>query len=181
MNVYDFNAVTLDGCEIALEGYQGKVLLIVNTASRCGFTHQYEELETIYKKYKDDGLIILGFPCNQFNNQEPGTAEEIRDFCTTTYGVTFPMFAKTDVKGETAHPLFKYLTGEQIFKGFNLSHPLGEKLDEILSAENPDYAMSNEIQWNFTKFAVDRDGNCVRRFEPTTDMSEVEEYIKTLL
>lgn len=181
MKVYDFSAKTIDGCEISLGGYQGNVLLIVNTASKCGFTHQYEELETLHQKYSKDGLVILGFPCNQFKNQEPESNEKIRDFCTATYGITFPMFEKIDVKGEQAHPLYRYLTEQHKFEGFNFGHPLGQKLDEILSEEDQDYALSNDVKWNFTKFVIDREGNCVKRFEPTTDLSEVEEYIKTLL
>ena len=181
MNVYDFKAETIDGCEIALEGYRGKVLLIVNTASKCGFTHQYEELETLYRKYAQEGLVVLGFPCNQFMNQEPESNEKIKEFCTTTYQVTFPMFAKIDVKGERALPLYGYLTAQQKFEGFNRSHPLGEKLDELLYAEDKNYAMTDDVKWNFTKFVADKEGVCVRRFEPTTDISEVEEYIKTLL
>lgn len=181
MNISDFTAKTIDGCELSLGGYKGNVLLIVNTASKCGFTHQYEELETLYRKYEKDGLVVLGFPCNQFHHQEPADNDAIREFCATEYKITFPMFEKINVNGKDALPLYRWLAEETRFTGFNFSHPLGKKLDDILSQENKDYALSNDIKWNFTKFVIDREGNCVKRFEPTVDMSEVEEYIRTLL
>jgi glutathione peroxidase len=154
---YQFKANTLQGKEISMKDFEGKVVLIVNTASKCGFTPQYEGLETLYKKYSDKGLVILGFPCNQFMSQEPGNSEEIAKFCTLKYDVTFPMFAKIEVNGDNAHPLYKYLKN-------NLGGTLG-----------------NEIKWNFTKFLIDRNGKPVKRFAPTVKPEEITEDIEKLL
>ena len=144
MNVYDFKAVNGKGQEISLSDYKGKVLLIVNTASKCGFTPQYQGLEALWRKYGPRGLVVLGFPCDQFGHQEPGDAEEIRRFCSLTYDVTFPMFAKVEVNGAQAHPLWKWLKAE---KG------------GLLGTE--------AIKWNFTKFLVGRDGRVLKRYAPT--------------
>ncbi|APC47056.1 glutathione peroxidase [Virgibacillus halodenitrificans] len=157
MNVYDFSAKTLLGEEKSLSDYKGKVLLIVNTASECGFTPQFEGLQQLYGKYKEQGLEILGFPCNQFNNQDPGSNEEISEFCQRNYGVTFQMFSKVDVKGEQAHPLFSYLTEEA--KGM----------------------LTKQIKWNFTKFLIDRNGNVIKRFAPQTKPESLEQDIEELL
>ena len=158
MNIYDFKANLINGDEVSIDQYRGKVMLIVNTASKCGFTPQYKELETFYQKYKSDGLVVLGFPCNQFMNQEPGDDMEIHSFCRTNYGITFPLFAKVDVRGEQAHPLFQYLTEQA-----------------------PGVMGSKVIKWNFTKFLIDRDGNIIKRFAPSTKLSEVEKSIVDLL
>lgn len=158
MSLYDFEVKTIENQTIKLETYKGKVLLIVNVASKCGFTYQYEGLEKLYKTYKDKGLVVLGFPCNQFSNQEPGNEEEIKNFCSLTYDVTFPMFSKIDVNGEHAHPLYVYLKEKQ--SGF-----LG----------------SESIKWNFTKFLVDKKGNVIDRFAPATNPESLEETIKGLL
>ncbi len=181
MNVYDFSALSIDGDPIPLTTYRGTVILIVNTASKCGFTHQYEELETMYENLKERGFTILGFPCNQFHNQEPDSNAGIKAFCSAAYHVRFPMFSKIDVNGPQAHPLFLYLDTCCRFEGFNLAHPLGEKLDKLLSKQEPNYALQEGIKWNFTKFVIDRKGDCIKRFEPTTDLSEVEEFIKEQL
>lgn len=158
MSVYDYSAKTLDGQDVSLADYRGQVLLIVNTASKCGFTPQYEGLEALYRGYKDRGLTVLGFPCNQFGAQEPGNAEEIANFCSLTYDVTFPMLAKIDVNGPSAHPLYTFLKKEQ--KG-------------ILGSEG--------IKWNFTKFLVGRDGEVVERFAPTTKPEDLKIAVEALL
>ncbi len=181
MNVYDFTVKAMDGTDISLSEFRGKVLLIVNTASQCGFTHQLEDLENLYQKYRQEGFMVVAFPCNQFGNQEPGTNEEIRTFCTTKYHVTFPVFAKIEVNGENADPLYQALTKAHPFGGFDLEHPLGPKLDQMLSEQDAEYALKRDIKWNFTKFLIDREGTCVKRFEPTTDIETIEEAIKTLV
>lgn len=181
MSMYHFTVETINGETVSLSDYQGKVLLVVNTASKCGFTPQYEQLEALYQKYKDQGFAVLGFPCNQFLDQEPEENSKILEFCKLNYGVTFPLFAKIDVNGERAAPLFRYLQSEIGFQGFDDRHPLSGKLDEILAAEDPGYAQSHEIKWNFTKFLIDQQGNVSNRFEPTAPMEKVEEEIRRLL
>ena len=158
MSLYDFSAETLDGQPAPLREYQGKVVLIVNTASKCGFTGQYAGLEALYRKYRDRGLVVLGFPCNQFGKQEPGDAAEIASFCSLTYDVDFPMMKKIEVNGPKAHPLYAYL--KKAKKGF-----LG----------------SEGIKWNFTKFLVDRQGQVVGRFAPTVEPKALEGEIEALL
>lgn len=180
-NVYDFTVLDRRGKEVSLSEYKGKVLLIVNTATRCGFTPQYEALEAMYKDYKDQGLEILDFPCNQFGQQAPGTEEEIHEFCTLNFGTEFPQFKKIEVNGENESPLFTYLKAQKTFEGFDLNDKLGKLLDEMLSKADPDYVKKSDIKWNFTKFLVDKEGNVVKRFEPTHDMKLVEEEVKKLL
>jgi glutathione peroxidase len=158
MNVYDFQATALDGKPVDLAQYRGKVLLIVNTASKCGFTPQYQGLETVYRELHGRGLEVLGFPCNQFGSQEPGTEEEIGAFCEKNYGVSFPMFAKVDVNGDDAHPLWKFLKGEA---------------PGVLGTEG--------IKWNFTKFLIGRDGKVAKRYAPTTKPEEIAGDIERLL
>jgi glutathione peroxidase len=181
MKVYDFTVETDSGSMQSLAAYRGKVLLVVNTASKCGFTPQFGELQELYLKYRDRGLEILGFPCNQFAGQEPGTSEEAKTFCSLNYGVTFPMFAKIDVRGETAHPLFKYLSEAKGFGGFDESHPLAKVLREALEKNFPEYLKGNGIKWNFTKFLVDRQGNVVARFEPTSSPAAIASDIEKFL
>jgi glutathione peroxidase len=156
--VYDFTAKTIDGRTKKLSDYKGKVLLIVNTASQCGFTPQYAGLQKLYEKYGKRGFVVLGFPCNQFGAQEPGSEEEIGKFCETSFGVTFPLFAKVDVNGESAHPLFKHL-----------------------KAAAPGIMGSEAIKWNFTKFLVDREGRVVKRYAPNTDPAAIAPDIEALL
>lgn len=156
--VHDFSADRLGGDAQPLSDYAGKVIVIVNVASKCGFTPQYEGLEALYQKYKDAGLEILGFPCNQFGAQEPGDADEIANFCSTTFDVTFPMFAKIDVNGPGAHPLYDHIKGEK-----------------------PGLAGSKSVKWNFTKFLVDKDGKTVRRYAPQESPAAMEREIKKLL
>jgi glutathione peroxidase len=181
MSIYDFKLTTIDGEDITLDQYRGKVLLIVNTASKCGFTYQYEALEKLYKEYNGKGFEILGFPSNQFAEQEPGNNAEVKNFCQINYGVTFPLFKKTDVRGDNADPLFNYLTEKVPFKGFDPSHPISEKLEEVLKETFPDFLEGDSIKWNFTKFLIDKEGNVVDRFEPTTDPDKITEHIKKLL
>ncbi len=157
-DIYGFEVQTITGDKVALGNYENQVMLIVNTASKCGFTPQYEGLEALFEKYKDKGLVILGFPCNQFGRQEPGTESDIAEFCQLNYGVSFPMFSKVDVNGDDADPLFKYLKKSQ--KGL-----LG----------------SEKIKWNFTKFLVNRDGKVVARFAPTVKPKDLEKDIEKLL
>jgi glutathione peroxidase len=180
-NVYDFTVKDRRGNDVSLTEYKGKVLLIVNTATRCGFTPQYEELEALYKEYKDKGLEILDFPCNQFGQQAPGTEEEIHEFCTLNFGTEFPQFKKIEVNGENESPLFTFLKEQRGFKGFDLEHKIGALLHDMLSKADPDYATKPDIKWNFTKFLIDREGNVVERYEPTTDIKIIEEDIKKLL
>jgi len=181
MTIYDFKAITIDGEEVTLQQYKGKVLLIVNTASKCGFTPQYEGLEKLYKQYKDKGLEILGFPSNQFARQEPGTSDEIKNFCLINYGVSFQLFQKSDVRGEDVHPLFKYLTEKTTFKGFDLNQTNGKKLNDMLKERFPEFLEGDSVKWNFTKFLIDTDGNIVERYEPTTLPESISTDIEKLL
>ena len=178
---YELSVQSIDGRQVPMETFKNQVLLIVNTASQCGFTAQYENLEALYRKFKDRGFSVLGFPCNQFRNQEPGDNQSILQFCQRQYGVTFPMFAKIEVNGTDACPVFRYLKSKKSFGGFDLKHPLGRRLDELLSAENNNYRQGNEIKWNFTKFLLDREGRVVDRFEPTADPVTMEQAIAALL
>ena len=177
-NVYQFNVQDAQGQDVSLAQYRGKVLLIVNTATKCGFTPQYSELQTLHEKYQAQGLEILDFPCNQFGGQAPGTQEEIHTFCTTNYHTTFTQFQKLEVNGEGESPLFAYLKEKQGFHGFDSEHPIGKLLDDMLKKQDPDYAQSADIKWNFTKFLVSRKGQVVARFEPTAPITEVEQAVK---
>ena len=181
MGVYDFKVKTMSGAEKSLSDYKGKVLLIVNVASKCGFTPQYEELQALYTKYKDKGLEILGFPCNQFAQQEPGTNAQVQEFCKVNFGVTFQIFAKDDVRGEHAQPLYRYLVSQQPFKGFDMDHPVAKPLLEALQTNFPEYLEGDSIKWNFTKFLIDKEGNVVARFEPTRTPSSIAGEIEKLL
>lgn len=156
-NFYEFKANSLQGKEVSMEDYNGKVVVVVNTASKCGFTPQYEGLEKLYKDYKDKGLVILGFPCNQFGNQEPGSEKDIAEGCVLNYGVSFPMFSKIHVNGEHTHPVFSYLKNE--LKG----------------------TLGNNVKWNFTKFVIDRNGKPVKRFAPITKPENMKDTIEQLL
>jgi len=156
-NFYQFEATSLQGKEISMENYRGKSILVVNTASKCGLTPQFEGLENLYRKYTDKGFVILGFPCNQFANQEPGDEKSISEGCLINYGVSFPMFAKVDVNGESAHPIFKYLKKE-------LNGTFG-----------------NKVKWNFTKFLIDTNGKPLKRFSPLTKPEKIDKYIKNIV
>jgi len=178
--IYDFSAETNNGEELSFSQYKGKILLIVNTASKCGFTPQYDGLEALYQKYGDQGLVVVGFPCDQFGHQEPGTNEEIEEFCRLNHGVTFPLMAKSDVNGENANEIFKWLYAEKPFAGFGDSDT-GKFMDGMLSRQDPDYASNPDIKWNFTKFLVDRKGRVVARFEPVVTPEQLESEIEALL
>lgn len=180
-SIYDFKVMNRQGEEVSLKDFEGKVLLIVNTATGCGFTPHYAPLEEMYKQYHDQGLEVLDFPCNQFGHQAPGTDDEIHEFCTSQYQTTFDQFAKIDVNGEHAIPLYQYLTSQKGFKGFDTSNETGAFMDEFLKKDDPDYASTPSIKWNFTKFLVDRNGSVVERFEPTEDMAKVEAAVKEQL
>ena len=179
MNIYDFKVRNAKGVEVPMTEYQGKVLLIVNTATGCGFTPQYEGLQNLYDKYKDKGLEILDFPCDQFNHQAPGTDDEIHDFCTGRFGITFPQFSKVDVVGKNAIPLFRWLSDNTTFEGFGKS-PKALALSIAVKRNDQDYKDSSDVKWNFTKFLVDREGYVVDRFEPT-DMRRLEGAIERYL
>ena len=178
--IYDFKAESNTGEEVNFSDYKGKVLLIVNTASKCGFTPQYDGLEELYKKYQDKGLVVIGFPCDQFGHQEPGSNEEIEEFCRLNYGVTFPLMAKSDVNGEDANEVFKWLYSQKPFAGFGDSER-GKFMDGMLARNNPEYASNPDIKWNFTKFLVDRKGRVVERFEPVVAPADLESQIQALL
>lgn len=181
MSIYDFTVKDRMDNDISLSEYQGKVLLIVNSATQCGFTPQYDDLEDLYERYSDEGFVILDFPCNQFGNQAPGSNDDIYSFCESNYGVQFPIFSKIEVNGDNAHPLYKYLVSQKGFSGFNEDHELTPVLHKILSEANPNYQNTPDIKWNFTKFLIDRNGNVVERFEPTEYLYVIEERIKELL
>ncbi|MCM1201762.1 MAG: TIGR03905 family TSCPD domain-containing protein [Bacteroides fragilis] len=181
MNFYDFKAGDINGDEVSLRDYAGKVILVINSATECGFTPQYDSLQDLFEKYGGEGFVILDFPCNQFGHQAPGTNEEIASFCDSRYGITFPIFSKIEVNGSKEHPLYAYLKSQKGFGGLNPGHPLTPMLESILERMDPDYAENSDIKWNFTKFLIDREGNVVERFEPTADMAAVEEKIVSLL
>ena len=178
--VYDFTVKDRQGNDVSLAEYQGKVLLIVNTATGCGFTPHYDPLETMYKEFREKGFEILDFPCNQFANQAPGTEDEIHNFCTLKFGTEFPQFDKIDVNGENADPLFAYLASEKPFVGFGKGLK-NAALKKFADMNNKKYGDKTHIGWNFTKFLVDREGRVVARFEPTADMKEVKEAVEALL
>ena len=163
------------------EEYANEVLLIVNTATKCGFTPQYEELEKLYEKYRSQQFVVLDFPCNQFGQQAPGTDESIHEFCKVNFGTEFPRFKKVKVTGPDAEPLFKYLQEQKGFAGWDMEHPIAHILDDMLSKEDPDYKQKNDIKWNFTKFLVDKKGLVVARFEPTEKMENIAAKIEELL
>ncbi|MCM1496165.1 MAG: glutathione peroxidase [Bacteroides sp.] len=179
MSIYDFKVKAQDGEDISLADYKGKVLLIVNTATGCGFTPQYDELQDIYEEFQEQGLEILDFPCNQFGEQAPGDDEEIHSFCTGRYGITFPQFAKVDVNGEHAIPLFKWLSENTRFEGFGKG-PMALMMNGVAKKMDKDYKNNGNIKWNFTKFLIDRKGTIVARFEPT-DMKNLKEKVKECL
>lgn len=181
MDIFNIAIRTIQGETVSLESYKGKVLLIVNTASKCGYTPQYEALQGLYEKYKEKGLVVLGFPCNQFGGQEPGTNEEVDAFCKVNYGVSFPLFEKVEVKGDGKHPLFAFLTEEAPFEGFDQNDPGGRRFQAMFEEHMPEQLQNNEIKWNFTKFLVSRDGNSVGRYEPIVSPSNMEADIEALL
>lgn len=178
MSIYDYTVKDRKGNDVSIADFKGKVLLVVNTATGCGFTPQYEGLEKLYEKYHEQGLEILDFPCNQFANQAPGTDEEIHEFCTFKYKTQFDQLKKVDVNGENEDPFWTYLKSQKGFEGFDLK---GKVLIPIVKAMDKDYKNNPDIKWNFTKFLVDREGNVVDRFEPTITPEKIEARIKELL
>ena len=179
MSIYDYKVTTRDGSEISMSDFSGKVLLIVNTATGCGFTPQYKGLEELYQKYHDKGLEILDFPCDQFGHQAPGEDEEIHEFCTAKYKTTFDQFHKIEVNGPNAIELYKYLKTQKGFTGF--TGVKGTIMKAVVSAIDRDYKNNPDIKWNFTKFLVDRSGNVVERFESTVEPEKIDEKISVLL
>ncbi|MDE6781935.1 MAG: glutathione peroxidase [Ruminococcus sp.] len=180
MSIYDFKVKAQDDSEVSLSDYKGKVLLIVNTATGCGFTPQYDGLQDMYELHQKDGLEILDFPCNQFKEQAPGSDEEIHFFCTGRYGITFPRFSKIDVNGENAIPLYRYLTTNTTFGGFGKS-PMSLILKPVVKKMDPDYKNNGNIKWNFTKFLIDRNGEIIARFEPTESLDNVKKKVEEVL
>ncbi|MBP3267374.1 MAG: glutathione peroxidase [Ruminococcus sp.] len=180
MAIYDHMIKKMDGSEVSMADYKGKVLLIVNTATGCGFTPQYDDLQDIYDEFAGKGLEILDFPCNQFAEQAPGSDEEIHSFCTGRFGITVPQFAKIDVNGENASPLYKWLTGNSKFEGFGKG-PKALAMSGVLKAIDKDYKNNSSIKWNFTKFLISREGEILGRFEPTMSMKDVRSAIEAAL
>ncbi len=178
--VYDFSLKDKQGNEVSLEQYKGKVLLIVNTATGCGFTPQYEDLEAMYHKLQSKGLEILDIPCNQFGHQAPGSDEEIKEFCTVKFGADFPQFKKSDVNGANELPLYTWLKSEKPCLG-GYDEKLAAVMEKLYNEANPEPRKKDDIQWNFTKFLISRDGQVIARFEPVVDMKEVEKQVEAAL
>ncbi len=176
-SIYDFSARKRDGTEESLSVFKGKVMLIVNTATGCGFTPQYEDLQKIYDEFHDKGLEILDFPCNQFKEQAPGSDEEIHSFCKGRFGITFPQYSKIDVIGENASPIFRYLSENTKFEGLGHS-PKGLAVAVLAKGMDKDYKKNGNVKWNFTKFLIGRDGEIIARFEPTADMKKVRDAVE---
>lgn len=181
VNLYSFEIMGQGDKVVPVDSYRGDVVLIVNSASRCGFTPQYSELEGLYEKYRERGFEILDFPCNQFGGQSPESDEETTQFCQLNYGTQFAQLKEIEVNGPNESPLYTWLKSQKGFEGFDKDHPRASVLNERLLASDPDYASKPDIKWNFTKFLIDRKGDVVARFEPTADMEEIEKIINELL
>lgn len=181
MTVYDFTVRDAYGEEVSLQKYAGQVLLINNSATRCGFTPQYDQLQDLYEMYHGDGFTILDFPCNQFAGQAPESVSEIITFCEATYGIRFPVFDKIDVNGENEAPLYHFLKSQKGFEGFDMENELVPLLLEEVKRMDPNYETSSDIKWNFTKFLINRRGEVVARFEPTAHMLEIQEAVDVLI
>ena len=179
--VYEFSVKDRKGKDVSLKAYANEVLLIVNTATKCGFTPQYDELEALYKKYHAQGFEVLDFPCNQFGQQAPGTDESIHEFCKLNFGTEFPRFKKVKVNGPDADPLFKFLQEQKGFAGWNEDHKLTAILDKMLSEADSEYKQKTDIKWNFTKFLINKKGQVVARFEPTESIEVIEKAIKEII
>ncbi|MBR4975174.1 MAG: glutathione peroxidase [Bacteroidales bacterium] len=180
-DLYDFEVMDQKNQPLPLSQYKGKVVLIVNTASKCGFTFQYQDLQRLYDKYNSKGFEILDFPCNQFGGQSPESDEQTTEFCQLNYGTTFAQLQQIEVNGENESPLYTWLKSEKGFFGFDRNNPVSQKLDDRLKKIDPDYAKSSDIKWNFTKFLIDREGNVVARFEPTADITRIDNMIQAQL
>jgi len=181
MNLYDYKVNNMNKELVDLSKYEGKVVLVINTATECGFTPQYAPLEKIYKTYKDKGFEILDFPCNQFGEQAPGSADEIHNFCTGRFGITFEQFEKIEVNGDNAIQLYKDLISNTKFEGFDKEHEITPILEDLLPKFDKDWDKKSTIKWNFTKFLFDKKGNLIKRFEPTYDLEKLEKEISNLL
>jgi glutathione peroxidase len=181
MSIYDFSAKLINGNQISFDEFKGKVVIVVNTASKCGFTPQYSDLQKLYEKFSPQELVILGFPCNQFGEQEPGENDEVQSFCQLNYGVTFPIFEKVDVKGTDAHPLFKHLTSKAPFEGYDTTNSIGKILYAMISERYPENVFGDSVKWNFTKFLINREGEVVRRFEPSVAPFDMEADIVNII
>ena len=181
MTVYQYDVEQVNGEKVSLTQYKGKVLLIVNTASQCTYTPQFEDLQKLYEQFQGQGFEILGFPCNQFGEQEPGTNEEAVSFCQMNYGVTFPVFSKIKVNGENANPLYKYLKQKAPFKGFDEANINEKLLKMMISEKNPEWLVGNEIKWNFTKFLINQEGEVIKRYEPSTEPLEIKSDISQII
>ena len=180
MGVYDYSVLDAKGGEVKLSDYKGKVMMIVNTATGCGFTPQYKDIEAMYEKFHDKGFEVIDIPCNQFAGQTPGTDEEIHQFCQLKYNTQFPQMKKSDVNGENQLELYKFLKSQKTFEGFGKG-PAALAMSLMLKKIDKDYKNNPDIKWNFTKFIVDREGNVAARFEPTAKMAEVEKCVESLL
>ena len=180
MSIYDYSIQDAQGNDVPLKNYKGKVLLIVNTATKCGFTSQYKELEQIYETYHERGLEIIDVPCNQFGKQAPGTNREISEFCTLNYNTKFPQMKKSDVNGANALPLYTYLKTQKKFEGFGESKT-AQLLHDYIKKSDPDYKNNSDIKWNFTKFVIDRSGTVAARFEPPAPMADVDACVAKYL
>jgi glutathione peroxidase len=181
MSIYDFKVKDIDDEEVNFAQYKGKVLLVVNTASKCGFTPQYGDLQKLYEKYNSKDFEILGFPCNQFAEQEPGSNDEVKKFCQINYGVTFPIFEKVEVRGENIHPIFKYLTEAAPFEGATQNGENGKRLFAFINEKFPEFLEGNSIKWNFTKFLIDKEGNVIKRYESPVVPMEISKDIENII
>ncbi|RKN84203.1 glutathione peroxidase [Paenibacillus ginsengarvi] len=181
MSVYDYQVNTITGEAAEWSAYRGKVLLIVNSASKCSYSRQFAGLQRLYERYAERGFAVLAFPCNQFNGKEPGSGSEAREYCLSQFGLTFPLFEKIEVKGPNAHPLFLFLTGQASFRGLNTDTAEGQNMQSFLLQNDPDLYADDGIKWNFTKFLIDRSGQVFGRYETTTEPIELEPVIESLL
>ncbi|MGF9906829.1 glutathione peroxidase [Brevibacillus porteri] len=181
MSIYDFQVKTSSGKPVELSYYRGKALLIVNTASKCSYSRQFAGLQKLYENYHKRGFEILGFPCNQFNEKEPNSNLEVQEYCRSSFGVTFPLFEKIEVRGFSAHPLFQYLTQHAPFQGFDVQTPDGQWMNDFLQDKYPMIYSGNGIKWNFTKFLINQKGDVIGRFETTTEPIDIEPMVKSLL
>ncbi|SEC76244.1 glutathione peroxidase [Paenibacillus sp. GP183] len=181
MSIYDFQVTSINGKPVELSAYQGKVLLIINTASRCSYSRQFAGLQKLYESHHEQGFEILGFPCNQFNEKEPGSNSEVQEYCEINFGVTFPLFEKIEVRGPSAHPLFQYLMQQAPFQGFDTQTLDGQRMHDFLQEKYPEIYAGDGIKWNFSKFLIDRDGHVKARFETTTEPLDIEPAIESLL
>jgi len=180
MSIYDYSYTSIEGRTILLSDYKDKVILIVNTASKCGFTPQYEGLEDLYRKYGEQGLVVIGFPSNQFKEQEPGSNDEVHEFCKLRFGVTFPLSAKIDVRGEDADPIYKFLEGNTVFEGMGSGFK-NKAFETMLKAMYGKSFHDSSVKWNFTKFLLGRDGEIIGRYEPTVEPRDIASAIETSL